>query len=176
MSANDKQVGGKHYGGGDLQHWDIVDKFKLDYFQGQITKYIMRWRNKNGLEDLLKARHFLDKYIELNTPKQEPNVTTYMRGNDITELGWTTEGYLIRDGKPVQVYKHATCGWECPAGSFSEASKLHGAVCAPPRYREGPQDGSKRVQAIIDNSAGSPFAPKSYAEANPTSAYIKQGD
>lgn len=71
MSANDRQVGGTHYSTpGGLQHWDIVDIFKLDYFQGQITKYVMRWNKKNGVEDLKKAQHFLEKYIELNSPRQ----------------------------------------------------------------------------------------------------------
>ena len=65
MKANDRQVGGEHYRGRALQHWDIVRMFQLDYFQGQITKYVMRWKDKNGMEDLKKARHFLDKYIEL---------------------------------------------------------------------------------------------------------------
>lgn len=63
-SANDRQVGGTHYRS-DIQHWDFVVANNLDYFQGQITKYVTRWRNKNGLNDLEKARHFLDKYIEL---------------------------------------------------------------------------------------------------------------
>lgn len=66
MSANERQVGGAHYARhGDLQHWDIVEHFKLDYFQGQITKYVMRWRDKDGVQDLQKAAHFLAKYIEL---------------------------------------------------------------------------------------------------------------
>ena len=71
-SANAQQVGGSHYkthGHPDLQHWDIVAIFKLDYFQGNITKYLFRWRAKGGLEDLHKARHYLDKYIELETSK-----------------------------------------------------------------------------------------------------------
>lgn len=64
--ANERQVGGNHYNKhGDLQHWDLVNIFKWDYFQGQITKYVMRWKDKNGVQDLEKARHFLDKYIEI---------------------------------------------------------------------------------------------------------------
>jgi hypothetical protein len=42
----------------------MVEEFGLDYFQGQITKYLFRWRQKGGVRDLEKARHFLDKYIE----------------------------------------------------------------------------------------------------------------
>lgn len=63
--ANRRQVAGEHYGLSAFQHWDIVAMFKLDYFQGQITKYVMRWRKKNGIPDLEKAAHFLEKYIEL---------------------------------------------------------------------------------------------------------------
>lgn len=65
-SANSRQVGGNHYAG-PMQHWDFVWENDLDYFQGQITKYVTRWRKKGGMADLQKARHFLDKYIELNS-------------------------------------------------------------------------------------------------------------
>lgn len=62
--ANDSQVGGHHYRT-SIQHWDFVAANDLDYFQGQITKYVTRWKKKNGIDDLYKARHFLQKYIEL---------------------------------------------------------------------------------------------------------------
>ena len=61
--ANDRQEGGTHYAK-PIQHWDYVIAQGLGYFEGQITKYVSRWRDKNGLEDLKKARHFLDKLIE----------------------------------------------------------------------------------------------------------------
>lgn len=64
-SANDRQVAGDHYRS-EIQHWDYVWANDLDYFQGQITRYVTRWKKKGGVEDLEKARHFLDKYIELN--------------------------------------------------------------------------------------------------------------
>jgi hypothetical protein len=70
--ANDKQVGGTHYAG-ELQHWDLVELYGWDYFQAQIIKYLMRHKLKNGLEDLKKASHFLDKYIEIQQrPSAEP--------------------------------------------------------------------------------------------------------
>jgi hypothetical protein len=69
MAANDTQVGGDHYRGEELQHWDLAVMYGWDFFQYQITKYIMRWKRKGAsheqrLQDLKKARHFLDKYIE----------------------------------------------------------------------------------------------------------------
>lgn len=80
--ANDTQVGGTHYNQKDKpQHWDLVQMYGWDYFQGQITKYLMRWKTKHNtpegrLEDLKKARHFLDKYIEL----QQANVVRVTEG------------------------------------------------------------------------------------------------
>ena len=66
MSANDRQIGGTFYKQeGRVEHWDIVWQWRLDYFQGQITKYVMRHREKGGIQDLKKAHHFLEKYMEL---------------------------------------------------------------------------------------------------------------
>lgn len=48
-----------------MQHWDMVYEFNLDYFQGQITKYLFRHHQKGGVQDLEKAKHYLEKYIEL---------------------------------------------------------------------------------------------------------------
>lgn len=66
-TANEHQVAGNHYkahGRADFQHWDLVIKFNLGYLEGQITRYLFRWRDKNGIEDLKKALHYLDKLIE----------------------------------------------------------------------------------------------------------------
>jgi len=63
--ANSIQHGGKHYGGHDWQHWDFVADARLGYFEGCATKYLLRWREKNGAEDLAKSIHFIQKLIEL---------------------------------------------------------------------------------------------------------------
>lgn len=70
MSANERQVGGSHYAKA-IQHWDYVAANGLDYFQGQITKYVSRWRDKGGIQDLEKAAHFLQKYIEVEKGRAE---------------------------------------------------------------------------------------------------------
>ena len=75
--ANATQVGGTHYNA-PIQHWDYVIANDLDYFQGQITKYVTRWKNKNGLQDLYKARHFLDKYIEVTEARGEAATPAYV--------------------------------------------------------------------------------------------------
>lgn len=61
--ANKRQVAGAHYSG-TLQHWDLVSTLNIPYFPAQITRYMARWRKKNGVEDLEKALHYMDKYIE----------------------------------------------------------------------------------------------------------------
>jgi len=70
MGANERQVGGGHYKVGGEEHWDRVARLDLDYFQGQITKYVERWKNKGGIQDLEKAAHFLQKYLEVEVGKK----------------------------------------------------------------------------------------------------------
>lgn len=66
MSANDRQEGGSHYSTG-YQHWDMLINagFGREYYVGAATKYLTRWRKKNGLLDLRKAAHFIEKLAEL---------------------------------------------------------------------------------------------------------------
>jgi hypothetical protein len=66
MSANERQVGGAHYKApGHEEHWDRAWRLKYDPFQYIITKWVERWRDKGGLQDLRKAHHAIEKYIEL---------------------------------------------------------------------------------------------------------------
>lgn len=62
--ANDRQVGGTHYKGREYQHWDFVTDIKLPYLLGVATKYVSRYAEKNGAEDLEKALHYIDKAEE----------------------------------------------------------------------------------------------------------------
>ena len=63
--SNTTQVGGTHYvKHGDFQPWDAWWHWKLNAFQGAIIKYVVRYRDKGGIEDLKKARHYIDKLIE----------------------------------------------------------------------------------------------------------------
>lgn len=71
MNPNDRQVAGNHYSA-PLQHWDYVI-LALDgrYLEGNITKYVCRHRKKNGIQDLQKAAHYLEK---LQTEYEAGNV------------------------------------------------------------------------------------------------------
>lgn len=61
----EKQVGGNHYKGFVIQPVEFIYKNNIPFVEGSIIKYVCRHREKNGIEDLKKARHFLDILIEL---------------------------------------------------------------------------------------------------------------
>jgi len=62
-SKTHRQVGGSHYFN-PIQPWDIIRAWELNYWEGNIVKYVLRHKGKNKVEDLEKARHYLDYLIE----------------------------------------------------------------------------------------------------------------
>jgi hypothetical protein len=68
--VNDTQHGGTHYKQfKGCEPWDVITAWKLGYLDGTALKYIARWRDKGGIEDLKKAIHFLQKTIEVEEAK-----------------------------------------------------------------------------------------------------------
>jgi hypothetical protein len=65
IEALNYQEGGTHYKKYAIQPIEYIHANKLDFFQGSVVKYITRFRDKNGLEDLKKAKHFIDLLINL---------------------------------------------------------------------------------------------------------------
>jgi hypothetical protein len=79
--ADSRQVGGGHYKSedGGEEHWTRQYRlFGPGYFIGCITKYVERYQNKNGTEDLEKAKHFLEKLIELETAAENEGLVGYV--------------------------------------------------------------------------------------------------
>jgi len=66
VAANDIQEGGSHYKEMPIQTWDYIIANEIGYMEGNIIKYVSRWQLKGGIEDLKKARHYLDKLIEVS--------------------------------------------------------------------------------------------------------------
>ena len=64
IRANEKQVGGAHYAAKAIQPWDFIIANNLGYLEGNIIKYVSRWKDKGGIEDLKKAQHYMQKLIE----------------------------------------------------------------------------------------------------------------
>lgn len=63
------QIGGDHYSKLKIQPIEYIHANGIPFAEGSVIKYITRWRDKNGLADLQKARHFIDLLIKLEAEK-----------------------------------------------------------------------------------------------------------
>ena len=63
--ALDVQVAGNHYKDLAIQPVEYIHANGIGYFEGNVIKYVSRWRNKNGIKDLEKAKHYIELLIEL---------------------------------------------------------------------------------------------------------------
>jgi hypothetical protein len=68
-SALDVQIGGGHYKSYAIQPVEFIHKNKIPYIEGCAIKYLCRWREKGGIEDLKKVKHYIDLLIEM---EQQP--------------------------------------------------------------------------------------------------------
>lgn len=80
--ALDTQVGGNHYKNLAIQPVEYIFKNNLGYFEGCVIKYVTRWKDKGGVQDLEKAKHFLELLIELQNQEIKPSVES-MRSEQI---------------------------------------------------------------------------------------------
>jgi hypothetical protein len=69
----DAQVGGNHYQKYKIPPVEFFMKNNVPYVEGNVIKYVMRFRDKNGLEDLLKARQYLNILIAAEYPNHKLN-------------------------------------------------------------------------------------------------------
>lgn len=65
MSALEAQVAGNHYKDLAIQPVEYIHKNGIGFCEGCAIKYLTRWKAKGGIEDLKKARHFIDLLIEM---------------------------------------------------------------------------------------------------------------
>lgn len=63
----DTQIGGSHYEERKIQPIEFIEANNLNFHEANIVKYVTRYKYKNGLEDLKKAKWYLDRLITLNT-------------------------------------------------------------------------------------------------------------
>jgi hypothetical protein len=81
-SSLEKQVGGGHYKDLPIQPVEYIYANALGYFEGNVIKYVTRWRKKNGVADLEKAKHYIELLIELETKKVADEVNAMNRRKD----------------------------------------------------------------------------------------------
>ena len=78
MSALEKQEGGGHYKGFKIQPIEFIHANAIPYMEANVIKYVCRHRDKNGLQDLAKAIHYLEMLIEFeyaNRPDKSEHQT-----------------------------------------------------------------------------------------------------
>jgi hypothetical protein len=68
-TALDVQVGGDHYKKFPIQPVEFIHANGIPFIEGNIIKYIVRWREKNGIKDLEKVKHYVDLLIDLEHRK-----------------------------------------------------------------------------------------------------------
>ena len=93
-SALDKQVGGDHYRKLGIQPIELIRDINANFFQGNVIKYITRYKDKNGIKDLEKAKHYLELMRELK-PQTDTKlsqeylleaVNNYSTGNNLGDF------------------------------------------------------------------------------------------
>ena len=67
MSALQTQVAGDHYKSLKIQPIEYIHANSIPFAEGCVIKYVSRWRDKGGIKDLEKAKHFIELLIELET-------------------------------------------------------------------------------------------------------------
>lgn len=88
----DVQVGGQHYKDCKIQPVEFMHANGMGYCEGAVVKYITRYKKKNGLQDLLKARHFIDLLISLEYPDQAIG-ELQPQENNMTQGQWVKEQF-----------------------------------------------------------------------------------
>jgi hypothetical protein len=71
MSELAHQIGGDHYRKMAIQPVEYILANGLGFVEGAVVKYVSRWKEKGGVEDLEKARHLLSLLIESERAKQD---------------------------------------------------------------------------------------------------------
>jgi hypothetical protein len=69
MKSSKKQVGGNHYLKYKIQPVDFIIKNNIGFVEGNIIKYILRFKEKGGVQDLLKAKHYIELLIDTSKGK-----------------------------------------------------------------------------------------------------------
>ena len=67
VPALEVQVAGNHYKDMKIQPVEYIYANQIPYLEGNVIKYVSRWRSKGGIDDLEKAKHYIDLLIEMES-------------------------------------------------------------------------------------------------------------
>jgi hypothetical protein len=93
MSALDIQIGGSHYRNKGIQPIELIVALNLNFIEGNIVKYITRYKEKNGVQDLMKCIHYSQLAIELKCIRHNIDIHNnyelilqYVKANDLCSV------------------------------------------------------------------------------------------
>ena len=111
MSALDHQEGGTHYAKLKIQPIEYIHANGLGFSEGSVIKYVTRWRDKNGIADLKKARHFLDLLIELEEKNHivEVNEKDHHKAGSLSEF---IQNAIDKSEDAIQASKAQLAAWD----------------------------------------------------------------
>ena len=78
MAIDDPVNSPKHYTQGDMEVITAIEGMGLDYHQGNVVKYVSRYRYKNGIEDLRKAKWYIDRLIYIEEQRVIKNQRSWV--------------------------------------------------------------------------------------------------
>jgi hypothetical protein len=87
VSPWDVQVGGSHYQKYKIQPMEFFMANKIPYAQAAIIKYVIRYQDKNGVEDLKKARHIIDMLIDEEENRDDGFTRLALQSKSFNEFG-----------------------------------------------------------------------------------------
>jgi len=96
-----KQIGGRHYMDMVEQPSEFINKNKLQFAEGNAIKYICRHKHKGEVQDLEKAKHYIDMIIERDYGPQESWVNGYNKWKDLQKKGVVSDKVKLGDLKKL---------------------------------------------------------------------------
>ena len=96
-----KQIGGTHYKDMKIQPSEFINKNKLQFAEGSAIKYICRHAHKGELQDLEKAKHYIDMIIERDYGPQESWIDGYNKWKDLSMKGVISNKIKVGDLKKL---------------------------------------------------------------------------
>ena len=95
MKSLEIQEGGSHYKGFVIQPAEYSIKNQLGFAEGNVVKYVTRYSLKGGLEDLKKARHYIDMLIEDAEERERQRQEAAAQKAEPYSDGFATNGWPL---------------------------------------------------------------------------------
>ena len=96
-----KQIGGSHYKKMKIQPSEFINENKLLFAEGNAIKYICRHASKGEVQDLEKAKHYIDMIIERDYGPQESWINGYNKWKELKDKGVISHTYKLGDLKKL---------------------------------------------------------------------------